>query len=331
MPWSYKALCSEFKGDAVKDELAPWRSQVPVGSYQAGLEALGRALQNFTRGPQNRPPRRVPPVPRQGSLPRVGDLPAPADQVGAPGRVRPAARPDPYQGADVEADPAARARRAGAHHARHGQPLGRELVRQLHGRALAQAAPRAAPGRGRGCRRRPDAAGDAVGRASRSRTRVRCRRRCASCGGSSGSSTASGAPATPATTCPTGASSRARRAGSSRSGCCAPRPASRRLHERVANLRREQAHQLTTYLTREFGVIGVETLNVRGPAGQPPARAPHRRRRLGHDADPAEVQDLLVRRLPAGRRRPFLPLLEDLLGLRDSESQAGPVRARLQL
>jgi transposase len=38
----------------------------------------------------------------------------------------------------------------------------------------------------------------------------------------------------------------------------------RRLHERVANLRREQAHQLTTALTREYGVIGVETLNVRG-------------------------------------------------------------------
>jgi putative transposase len=36
----------------------------------------------------------------------------------------------------------------------------------------------------------------------------------------------------------------------------------RRLHERVANLRREQAHQLTTYLTREFGVLGVETLAV---------------------------------------------------------------------
>jgi putative transposase len=50
VPWSYKQLCSEFKGDAVKDELAPWRSQVPVGSYQAGLEALGKALQNFSQG-----------------------------------------------------------------------------------------------------------------------------------------------------------------------------------------------------------------------------------------------------------------------------------------
>jgi putative transposase len=37
----------------------------------------------------------------------------------------------------------------------------------------------------------------------------------------------------------------------------------RRLHARVANVRREQAHQLTTYLTREFGVIGVETLQVK--------------------------------------------------------------------
>jgi putative transposase len=37
-----------------------------------------------------------------------------------------------------------------------------------------------------------------------------------------------------------------------------------RLHQRVANVRREQAHQLTTQLTREFGVIGVESLNVRG-------------------------------------------------------------------
>jgi putative transposase len=36
-----------------------------------------------------------------------------------------------------------------------------------------------------------------------------------------------------------------------------------RLHERVANLRREQAHQLTTALVREFGVIGVETLAVK--------------------------------------------------------------------
>jgi putative transposase len=33
-----------------------------------------------------------------------------------------------------------------------------------------------------------------------------------------------------------------------------------RLHERVGNVRREQVHQLTTALTREYGVIGVESI-----------------------------------------------------------------------
>ena len=36
-----------------------------------------------------------------------------------------------------------------------------------------------------------------------------------------------------------------------------------KLHERVANLRREQTHQLTTSIVREFGVIGIETLVVK--------------------------------------------------------------------
>src|ERR687892_2014958 len=44
------ALIRQAYRDAVKDELAPWRSEVPVGSYQAGLEMLGRALQNFSQG-----------------------------------------------------------------------------------------------------------------------------------------------------------------------------------------------------------------------------------------------------------------------------------------
>jgi putative transposase len=35
-----------------------------------------------------------------------------------------------------------------------------------------------------------------------------------------------------------------------------------RLHERIVNLRREQAHRLTTGLVREYGVIAVETLNI---------------------------------------------------------------------
>jgi putative transposase len=49
VPWSYKSLCVAFRGDAIKDELAPWRGEVVTGSYQAGLEALGKALQNFSK------------------------------------------------------------------------------------------------------------------------------------------------------------------------------------------------------------------------------------------------------------------------------------------
>jgi putative transposase len=41
----------------------------------------------------------------------------------------------------------------------------------------------------------------------------------------------------------------------------------RQLHERVANLRRAQAHELTTALTREFGVLGIETLAVKNMLG----------------------------------------------------------------
>jgi len=52
VPWSYKALCSAFRGDAIKDEICPWRSEVVVGCQQAGLEQLGRALQNFSAGRQ---------------------------------------------------------------------------------------------------------------------------------------------------------------------------------------------------------------------------------------------------------------------------------------
>jgi putative transposase len=48
VPWSYKELCSEFA--KVKDEVAPLRTEVVVGSQQAGLEALGAGLRRFLDG-----------------------------------------------------------------------------------------------------------------------------------------------------------------------------------------------------------------------------------------------------------------------------------------
>jgi putative transposase len=50
VPWSYHRLCSEFA--PLKDDVCPWRSEVVVGSMQAGLEQLGDALQNFSKGKQ---------------------------------------------------------------------------------------------------------------------------------------------------------------------------------------------------------------------------------------------------------------------------------------
>ena len=39
-----------------------------------------------------------------------------------------------------------------------------------------------------------------------------------------------------------------------------------RLHARIANIRKEALHQLTTKLTRQFHTIGIEDLNVKGMA-----------------------------------------------------------------
>jgi putative transposase len=77
--------------------------------------------------------------------------------------------------------------------------------------------------------------------------------------------TGSAARTTPTTTTRTAARSRAARRGRSLVGWSAPSSASPGCS--VANLRREQAHQLTTGLVREFGVIGVETLAVKNLLG----------------------------------------------------------------
>lgn len=48
----------------------------------------------------------------------------------------------------------------------------------------------------------------------------------------------------------------------------------RKVHARVANLRSDRLHKLTTRLTREFDVIGIEHLNVRGMLAKSKAK-PH--------------------------------------------------------
>jgi putative transposase len=262
VPWSYKALCSEFKGDAVKDELAPWRSEVPVGAYQAGLEMLGRALQNFSQGR------------RAGR--RVG-FPC----FRAKGRCRESVifqRPRIRTARQVDFD-----HRVGPIRTKERMSkLIRLLERDEHARILRATVNRSganwyvsftmerSPKRRRA--RWPDAAvgvdvglarlatlstgesfanarplQDALGKLRRLQRQLDRQRRT-----SNPDNYAADGRVNP------GAS---RWVTSNRMLRTEARV--RRLHERVRNLRREQVHQLTTYLTRNFGVIGVEALAVK--------------------------------------------------------------------
>jgi putative transposase len=269
VPWSYHQLCSEFKGEAIKDKLAPWRHEVVTGSYQAGLEMLGRALQNFSDG--RKAGRRV-------GFPRFR----------AKGRCRESVvfqRPRIKSGRLVEFD-----RRLGPIRTKERMSkLVRLLERDEHARVLRATVSRS---------------GDkwyVSFTVERSRKRRRARRPRATVGVdvglarlatlSTGEGFANARPLREALRklrCLQRQLDRQRRANNPDNylpdGRITPGAANwakskrmlrteariRRLHERVANLRREQAHQLTTYLTREFGVIGVETLNVRGLQANPP-------------------------------------------------------------
>jgi putative transposase len=263
VPWSYKALCSEFKGAAIKDELAPWRSEVPVGSFQAGLEALGKALQNFSEGRKRG---------RRVGFPRFR----------AKGRCRESVifqRPRIASARRVVFD-----RRLGPVRTKERMSkLIRLLERDEQARIMRATVTRSGSNW---------YVSFTVERSSKQR---RARRPHAAVGVDVGltrlATPSAGAPFENARPLQQGLRQlrrlqrkldRQRRAnnpgnylpdGRVRPGVSGwvkskrmlqTEKRLRRLHERVANLRREQAHQLTTQLTREFGVIGVETLNVRG-------------------------------------------------------------------
>lgn len=263
VPWSYRQLCSEFKGDAVKDELAPWRSQVPVGAYQAGLEALGRALQNFSEG--RRAGRRVgfPRFRVKGRCresvifqrPRIGS----ARKVEFDRRLGPIRTKERMSKLVrlLERDELARVMRATVSRAGATWYVSFTVERSAKQRRARR--PNAAIGVDVGLTRlatlstgevfanaRP--LRDALCKLRRLQRQLDRQRRTNN----------------PGNYLPHG------RVKPGTSGWVKSRrmlrteARLRRLHEGVANLRREQAHQLTTHLTREFGIIGVETLNVRG-------------------------------------------------------------------
>jgi putative transposase len=266
VPWSYKSLCVAFRGDAIKDELAPWRGEVVTGSYQAGLEALGKALANYSSA--RKAGRRV-------GFPRFR----------AKGRAHEAVifqRPRLPDSRHVMLD-----RRLGPLRTKESmRKLTRLLVKDEHARVMRSTVQRSGGGwvisftvqrspKQRRARRPNAVVGVDVGlarlatlstghvaanlrplqaelrRLRRLQRQLDRQRRQNNPGNY-------------------------HRDGRAKKGCTSWVKSRRmlrteqriaRVHERVANLRRHQAHQLTTALTRDFGVIGVETLAVKNLMG----------------------------------------------------------------
>lgn len=263
VPWSYWALCSEFPASE-RNRVAPWQREVPCGSYMAGFEALGRALQSFSEA--KRAGRRVG-FPRFRSKGR-----SPESVIFQRPRIR--------DSRHVELD-----RRLGALRTRESlRKLTRLLARDPKARIVRATLTRTPAGRWFVCfqversaksrrARMPDAAvgvdlglrhlaslstGEgvenprpltgALRRLRRLQRHLDRQRRAAN----------------PGNYLPDGRVKPGAREWRRSKRMVRTEERIRRLHERVANLRRESVHQLTSYLTREFGVIGVESLNVAG-------------------------------------------------------------------
>jgi putative transposase len=262
VPWSYKALCSEFRGDAVKDELAPWRGQVPVGSYQAGLEALGKALGHFSEG--RKQGRRVG-FPRFRAKGRCRESVifqrariASARQVEFDRRLGPVRTRERMSKLIrlLERDQHARITRATV--SRSGSNWYVSFTVERSSKQRRARRPEGVVGVDVGLRRlatlstceafeNPRPLRNALRKLRRLQRQVDRQQRANN----------------PGNYLPDGRVRPGAGVLAKSNRMLRTEARLRRLHERVGNLRREQAHQLTTYLTREFGVMGVEALAVK--------------------------------------------------------------------
>jgi putative transposase len=261
VPWSYHQLCSEFDRDW-RAERCGWQREVVCGSYQGGFESLGLALKNFSAGRRAGRPVGFPRFRCKGGAHTESVIfqrarPINARRVHLDRRIGPVRSKERMSKLQrlLARDEHARILRATLSR-RGGRWFISFTVRRSAKRRRARR-PQAAAGIDPGLTRlvtlstgeafanaRPLAG--ALRRLRRLERRLDRQRRA----NNPGNYLSDGRPKPGAREWVK--SKRMLRVEAKR----------RRLHERVANLRREQAHQLTTYLTREFGVIGVETLAV---------------------------------------------------------------------
>jgi putative transposase len=263
LPWSYHSLYTEWR--TVRDEVAPWRREVPYTAFLTGLESLGSALQSFSRA---RKAGRRAGFPRFRSKGRSAERiffmhadcrPLDARRIYVPklGPVCSRERLTKLQRL-LARDPKSRIIRSTLIR----QSPGRWTVSFTVERSPKQRRPRrpqAVVGVDLGLRRlatlstgslhvNPRPLSTVLRRLARLQRQLDRQRRANS---------------------PAGYGSNGRVRPGSRQWNPSKRMLQteeriRRLHRRVSDLRRESAHQLTTSLTREFGVIGVESLNVAG-------------------------------------------------------------------
>jgi len=262
VPWSYRALCSELDAPW-RNERAPWQTQLPCGTYMAGFEALGAALRNFSAGRREGRTVGFPDFKRKGRCsesvlfqrPRLLDV-SHVEFTSAVGPVRVKERMTKLLRL-LERDPRARVLRATLK--RHGQTwyVSFTVVRSPKRRRARQ--PTAVVGVDVGLRRlatthtgevfsNPRPLQQALKRLRRLQRQLDRQRRA----NNSGNYLPDG---------------RVRPGVSSwvKSGrMLETERRIARLHERVANVRREHAHLVTTALSREYGVIGAEGLHVKG-------------------------------------------------------------------
>jgi transposase len=266
VPWSYKGLCVAFRGDVIKDQLAPWRREVVTGSYQAGLEALGKALANYSAA--RRAGRRVgfPRFRAKGrsheavifQRPRLADrrhvmLDRRLGPLRAKESMRKLARL-------LNSDPHARVMRSTVQRVNGGWVISFTVHRSAKQRRAR--CPEAAVGVDVGLARLATlSTGHAADNSRPLQASLRTLRRLQR------QLDRQRRANNPGNYHPDGRTKKGSTAWVKSQRMQRTEQRIARLHERVANLRREQTHQLTTALTREFGVIGVETLAVRNLMG----------------------------------------------------------------
>jgi putative transposase len=264
LPWSYKRLCSVLNA-AWRNERAPWQAELPCGTHMAGFDALGAALKNFSEG--RRTGRRVgfPDFKRKGQCPESVFFQHPrlldARQVEftcAQGPVRTKERMTKLLRV-LELDEQARITRATiTRHGRHYY-VSFTVRRSRNLKHRRPKLPSHVVGADVGLARQATLSTGQVfanlrplqanlRRLRRMERHLDRQRRANNLGNY----------------LPDGRVKPGARDWAKSRRMLETERLIARLHERIADQRRHAAHHLTTYITRRYGVIGAETLNVKG-------------------------------------------------------------------